>query len=326
MRRTLLALATAALLLTAFSGSAAAADPVVIGTRIEGAERLTVGDRFRIVITLEADAGTTVSLAPGALPPELSLVETPEVTTRPRANGRVEMTISVLVAPFFVGEYQLPPLTLRYRDAAGAVGELRTQGVTVSVRSVLPSSGQITPRDLKPQAEIGTPPAPPYLLIALGVLALALLLVLGVLYWRLTRPAPVYVEPTPEFVPVGPEDRARLALDNAAATFAAERDYVALYATLAGTVRGYLTDRFGFTAYALTTRELEDRMRRLGIDRWQVRLVTGLLQQCDAVVFAEYRPASSRTDADITAAYEIVEMSRPPERERQVEVVEVALP
>jgi hypothetical protein len=31
------------------------------------------------------------------------------------------------------------------------------------------------------------------------------------------------------------------------------------------------------------------------------------------VVYAQYRPAAERADADLTAAYEVVEMSRPVE-------------
>lgn len=324
--RQLLAVLIAFAALGVVASPAHAADPVVTGTRLVDAEGLTVGDQFRIVITVEADAGTTVSLAPGAIPPELSLIETPEVTTRQRSNSRVETTISILVAPFFIGDFQMPPLALRYRDASGQTGDLRSGGAVVSVRSILPQQGSVSPMDLKPQAEIGFPPAPPYLLMAIGGLLLALLLTLGLLYWRLTRPEPVVYVPTPEFVPVGPEDRARLTLDNAAASFVAERDFDAFYATLSAVVRGYLSDRFGFAAYALTTRELQERMLAIGMDRWQARLVGGLLEQCDAVVYANYRPAMSRTDADLTAAYEIVEMSRPEEREREVEVAEVALP
>jgi hypothetical protein len=41
--------------------------------------------------------------------------------------------------------------------------------------------------------------------------------------------------------------------------------------------------------------------------------VGGLLEQCDAVVFAGYRPALERAELDLTAAFEVVEMSRPDE-------------
>ena len=98
-------------------------------------------------------------------------------------------------------------------------------------------------------------------------------------------------------------------LDKAGAAFAQDADYVAYYSTLANTLREYLTARFGFPAFALTTTEMQDQMVRRGMDRWQARIVGGLLNQCDAVVYARYRPAAERADADLTAAYEIVEMS-----------------
>jgi hypothetical protein len=325
MRRLAAAILGAFLALTAAASPAMAAEPAVTGMRLQGAENLTIGDQFRIVITVEADAGTTVSLAPGALPNELSLVDTPKVTTRSKGNGRIEIKIDMLVAPFFIGDYPMPPLTLRYRQGS-TTGDIQTPAAQISVRSTLPQGAQIVPRDLKPQAEIGFPPSPPYVLIALAVAVLALSVVLGLLYWRVRRPEPVIEEPRPDFLPVGPEDRARLALDSIAASFATDQDHVSFYAALAGTIRGYLSDRYSFPAYALTTLELQDRTLAVGMDRWQARLVAGLLEQCDSVIYANYRPAASRIDADLTAAYEIVEMSRPAGRAREVEVMEVSLP
>ena len=110
---------------------------------------------------------------------------------------------------------------------------------------------------------------------------------------------------------MGPEDRARAILEAAGAAFATNRDFVAYYGTIAVTVRNYLTERYGFHAFALTTVELRNEMNRRGIDRWQARLVDGLLTQCDSAVYARYMPALERADHDLTAAYEIVEMSRP---------------
>jgi hypothetical protein len=116
-------------------------------------------------------------------------------------------------------------------------------------------------------------------------------------------------------VPVvaGPEDLARVDLDKAGVSFGTDGDLVGYYSSIGTTVRGYLTERYGFPAFALTTRELETEMLNRGLNRWQVRVAVGLLQQCDAVVYASYRPAPERADADLTAAYEIVEISRPEE-------------
>ena len=39
--------------------------------------------------------------------------------------------------------------------------------------------------------------------------------------------------------------------------------------------------------------------------------MSGLLQECDGVRYGQYVPAAARADADLTAAFEIVEMTRP---------------
>jgi hypothetical protein len=293
---------------------AAAAEPVITGFEVETPDRLTVGDRFRYVITVEVDAGSTVSVAPAGLPGLLSQADRIATRTRTLADGRSELTLTLEVAAFAPGAHELPALTLRARAPGGATSDFTTPTSFIEVESVLPPEGGVlTPRDLKPQAEVGQGP-PTTLYAVLGGLVVALLVVLALIAWRLrrvsTRPA---LEAVPAVAVVAPEDRARHVLDGAAEMLA-RRDYAAYYSTLAVTVRTYLTDRFGFPAFALATTELQERMVAEGMDRWQARLVAGLLNQCDAVVFAQYRPATDRADADLTAAYEIVEMSRP-ERE-----------
>jgi hypothetical protein len=43
-------------------------------------------------------------------------------------------------------------------------------------------------------------------------------------------------------------------------------------------------------------------------------LVSGLLSECDDVVFAGYQPAPERAESDITLAYQIVDMTEQPDR------------
>ena len=75
-------------------------------------------------------------------------------------------------------------------------------------------------------------------------------------------------------------------------------------------MRRYLSERYGFPAYAMTRRELQRHMSRSGLDRWPARLTGNLLEQCDAVQFARFAPAPERQDADLTAAYEIIELTQ----------------
>jgi hypothetical protein len=198
---------------------------------------------------------------------------------------------------------------------------LRTQVVQLNVASVLPANGNVEARDLKPQAEIGTAPAV-WIFYAIGGALAALVLVSVLLFWRrrVLEHRDVFAEADGEEEPLTSEDKARGQLDRAGVQFASTADYTSYYAAIAVTVRNYLTARYGFAAFALTTVELQYEMQRRGIDRWQARLVAGLLTQCDSAVYAGYRPAHERADADLTAAYEIVEMSRP-----QPPVVEVSV-
>jgi hypothetical protein len=307
--RGLLALAIVFAVSVLSFSDASAADPVVTDLEVDASEQLTVGDRFRYVIRVEVDNGTTITVAPAGLPEVLSQTRRIETQTRSLGAGRSELTVALEVAAFLPGPLDLPPIKLRARGPGGATIDIETPPSRVVVGSVLPADGALTPRDLKPQAEIGTS-TPAALYAGLVALTIALLLVVALIVWRtrrLARPAPAAVAPEPV---VAAEDRARSGLDGAAPLLH-RGDYDAYYSTISVTVRSYLTERFEFPAFALTTTELQERMVRSGMDRWQARLVAGLLNQCDAVVFAQYRPAPERADADLTAAYEIVEMSRP---------------
>lgn len=312
---------TLALAAAFFSARIAGADaPVVSQYSVEPPQHLTVGDRVKVFIVVEADSGTQIQIAPGGLPEDMALAESARFSTRDRGSGRIEVRIDLVLAPFLVGEYDMPPIKLRYRDRGGVSGDLQTPASKLFVESVIPPAAAISARDLKPQAELGAPAAPPYGLIAATVALLALALALLALAWRRTRRQDAFAGALPETgeEPLGTEDAARRALDIAGARFAADGEARAYYASLSATMRGYLTERFGFPAFALTTAEMQAQMTSRGMDRWQARLAGGLLEQCDAVMYAHYLPAAERADADLTAAYEIVEMSRPAEEPEAV--------
>jgi hypothetical protein len=304
----------AGLLLAALTALAlarpAAAEPVVTAFVVDSGP-YTVGDQVAVRVTLRVPEGTRVRLAPGAVAPPFELAKTPKVSARRAADGLADITVTVTMAAFATGDLTLAPLRLEYEEPSGARGVVATPPARVLVDSVLPASGELRLRDLKPQAELPRAGASPLLLQALGgslaALGLALLTLAAVYARRRARPAPA---PVVAVAPRSLEDGARERLDAAAGLFRAG-DYAAGYARIASTLRAYLSERFAFPAFALTTAELASRMRDRDLDRWQARLVSGLLEQCDAVVYAGYRPAPERAERDITSAYEIVEMSRP---------------
>jgi hypothetical protein len=105
----------------------------------------------------------------------------------------------------------------------------------------------------------------------------AVFVLVGAALWRrsVLRRRALYVPP-PKPLVLGPEDLARDALDKAGIAFREDGDYEAYYTALGVVVRKYLSDRYDFPAYALTTREVEAQMIDRGIDRWQVRVAGGL--------------------------------------------------
>lgn len=260
---------------------------------------LGVGEQAALRIEVHTASGQTVEVNPGGA--SWNGVELVRITaTRSRPEGdRMIHTIDAVVASFTPGGAQFQPAVT---IISGAETEPRL--LPALALKVVPGLGPDDPLEISPLAStaaIGGAESPflkPALVLgAAAVLSLAVaLLHLAVRRFRGRRPAPAE-DTGPALVPP--------TLEGAEQAIAA--DPVAAYRTLSSVVRGVLGERYGFPAPSLTTQELKKRMEAEGVDRWQARLVGGLLEECDAVVYAGYRPAGERRLADLTMAREIVE-------------------
>src|SRR5690606_27342973 len=178
LMRRFLALAAGLIAAWLVLASPAAADPELVEFHIDAPDRLTVGDRYRYVVTLEGPAGTEAGLAPGSLPPELALISQPTPQRSDLGDGRERIVLEIEVAVFQTGAVEVPALSIEFQQPDGARGTIATPPSVVAVASVLPATGELTPRDLKPQAEIGRASALGSILTALAIVLAALLLVL----------------------------------------------------------------------------------------------------------------------------------------------------
>ena len=291
-------LAALCIALAVLPATLAAADE---GDRVQLRTPLFVGQQTTLILGVVTDAGASVELDAAA--PSWNGVEVISLgkASETSSGARVIHHMEVVVAGFRTGE----------RVFAPAVNIVT--GTEISPR-LLPSSKLTVSSSLPPDAKLELTPLPgpsaiegaesPLLKPAIGLgglmaVALAGLAVYGLSGWvrrRLTRPAAVVTAPGwSASVPVSEEE--------------IDRDPVAAYRTLATTVRGALARRYGLPAQALTTSELRRRMDEGGIDRFQGKLAGNLLEECDAVVYAGYRPAAERRHADLTMARELVEES-----------------
>jgi hypothetical protein len=230
---------------------------------------------------------------------------------RSLAGGLKEIRIRYEVAFFSPGAAQIPALAIPTLGADGAQGVVNSAPIPIEVESVLPPGADAAEvRDLKPQIELPFSAG-----VSRRAVMAALAFVLGVsllaaaaIWWLWRRnmraaPAPVLMD-----VASSPETAARAELQRIAGLGLLDAgDCRTYHALIAACVRRFLSDHYGFPAFAMTTSELRAHMESEGVGRWQARLVAGLLSECDAVNYARYTPARERAESNLSMAFEIVE-------------------
>ncbi|MXZ63831.1 MAG: hypothetical protein F4Y98_09685 [Chloroflexi bacterium] len=271
--------------------------------------RATLGDRVRMTVSVIHTDAVLITAEPPAPREGLTLVETVPVVTVVLDDGRLRSEFGFTFAAFELGTMQPGPTRVLWLHEDGRSGATEVAAPPFEVVSAVIGDASAL-RPLKPQAEYGEPPAAWVRPAIAGGAVAAVLLVAALAVWlrRRRRPEPVTA---PVVVAAGPEADARRALEELASSGILQAgDFGTFYGTIAVVMRRYLEARFVFPATALTTSELDARMDDQGIERWQSRLAEGLLNRCDAAVYAGYTPDPVAADHDLTVAFEIIELSR----------------
>ncbi|MEX0783165.1 MAG: hypothetical protein WD557_10975 [Dehalococcoidia bacterium] len=257
-----------------------------------------LGEPVTLTIEVLTDAGSTVELDPAS--PAWGDIEVIGIDSQEQfpEGERVRHVLEVRVAPFNVGAVAFAPAVNVVTGSESQPREL--PALSIDVLPTLPADAPLELSPLPLPSGIAGGESP-FLKPLIGLGAVAGLLLLVALTWLTVRA--ILRRPRRLALP----DPYRAPPDLAGADAILDSDPVGAYRTLAAAVRRHLSDRYGFPAVALTARELERRMEAEGVDRWEARLVGGLLENCDAVVYAGYRPAFERRQADLTMAREIVE-------------------
>lgn len=269
-----------------------------------------VGERANLVVSVLHGPELLISATGPRLGGGLELVEAlPSLTTQTR-DGLIT-TFRYVITSFALGELQPGAVRVSWLTEDGSGGSMTVPAPALTIRTAV-APGAATLRPLKPQATIPGA-APAWQRPAAGsVLVLALLGVVA-WFWVHRRERAQAEDRRLDAPPDGPEERARARLAGLTeANLLVEGDFDGFYGGISTIVRGYLEERFAFRALAMTTVELQQRMEDRGVERWQARLVAGLLDRCDAAVYAHRNPDPASADHDLTVAFEIVELSRPP--------------
>lgn len=303
MRRGLPAalLGVLAVLAAALAGPGARAQPAPVPEVTVQPASARIGDHLRLAVRIVLPPGRQPELAPGTAgwgAVELVRLEPPRQLRTTSAG--TEWLLEAVVAPFALGDLPFAPTVAV--SAGPEVATFEPPPVTIAVLPTLLPDAPLELTPLPPPVAIAGAESPllrPALAAAAVAAAAVVLLGAAMLIRRLARrPARPVPAPPPPAEPALPG----LLL----AESAIDTDPVAAYRALAATVRAELARRFAIPATALTAAELRARLEASGADRWVARLAGGLLEECDAVVYAGYRPAPERRRADLAMAYELI--------------------
>ncbi len=242
-------------------------------------DTVTVGDRFRVMLRVEAAPGTRVEL-----PARLDSLPVLHPVGPPRDRGdsaRGDFAAAYPMVAWRPGA--LPPLyaPVRVTHADGRAATARVPLRLPFVRSVLPAdTAKVEPRG--PHDVLG-PDWDRRLMLVLVLLALLLLAPAGVLVRRWLRkrlargPAP----------PVDPRARALASLELARRMRLAEAgEWKPFYSLTSEALRGYLDALSPRWGADLTTEELARALETPDVDDADARVVGALLAEADAVKFA----------------------------------------
>lgn len=287
-------------------------EPVRVEWAVEGPSQggWTVGDRIPLRLRATYPAGMEVTLP--ELPQVWGRFEVREqALLEPIANadGSVTAVREANVTLWAPGDYQTPPLTVRYRDADGQLREVLAPPLTITVVSVL-GAGETEKRDLKPQISLPRSPLWPWLLGGLSLAA-----VLGVAGWLLLARLRRYTTPLPATtVPLDtrpPEEIAYEELDRIAALdLPAQGELKRHYTLVADCMRTYVEGRYRIPALDRTTEELVMAFRRARVERDHATILRELLSATDLVKFAKARPAINQARAAVDQARHIVDVTK----------------
>jgi hypothetical protein len=228
-----------------------------------------------------------------------------------RANGTALFEQRLVITSFEAGRHVLPPIPIRYKYQ----GESRTVFTTGTTVLEVGSIAVDDQTQLVPIKGIIEEPTTfeDFLPWLLGILAVALVVALAFLIYRLTRPKPALPPPT---IVLKPHEVALQKLEALGSQQLWQQGQVKAYQTeLTFIIREYLEQQFQIPALENTTDEIIASLQKIGFDpTWQERL-RALFQNADLVKFAKAELPASLHEAGMKEAIALVWETRPVEME-----------
>ncbi len=271
--------------------------------------KIKIGDLIKYSIIVARDENVNVEMPElganlGAF--EIRDYDDPEPE---KGNGDVIQRREYIISTYDIGDYEIPPVTVRYSIGQDSMWkELTTEKIKITVESLKPSeTGDI--RDIKLPLEIERD----WMRIIRFATAGAIIVLIGVLIFLYIkrRKEGKSLIPRREKPKRPPHEVALEELEQLLEAGLLEQGEIKqFYIRISEIIRRYIEGRFFIIAIEMTTTQLIETMKEVEIENEHIQLVEDFLIQCDLVKFAKYIPIQEENQKVVDQAFEIVNTTK----------------
>ena len=271
--------------------------------------RIRIGDLITYTISVTYDDSVKIEMPSlGANLGAFEIRDYEDVKPE-KKDGVIVQKREYVISTFDVGDYEIPPVTVRYSLPGDTTWQaLTTEKLKITVESMKPSEeGDI--RDIKPPLEI---PFDWWRLVRWIGAGIVALIILGlILYYFKRRREGKSLLPRREKPKRPPHEIALDELEQLKQDQLLEKGEVKqFYSRISDIIRRYFEGRFFIPALEMTTGQLMDAMGKAEIEPEVIEISEKFLNLCDLVKFAKYVPSNEENQSAMDSAFQIVEMTK----------------
>jgi len=281
---------------------------VAVSSKVDRS-RITIGDLIIYTVTVTHDKEIGVEMPGlGANLGEFEIRDY-DVHEPMKEEGMIVTEVGYTISTFFTGEFEIPPLIVRYFTPGDSTAKtLTTEKIKIVVESVKPSEAADI-RDIKPPVEI--PRNWWYLLrwFVVGGSLVGVGILVYIVYRR--KKAGKGLLPIREAPPRPPHEVAYEALDRLRdSDLLAKGETKVYYTEVSEIIRQYIEGRYFIVAMEMTTTEVLEGLSGAEVSEEEFQLFKTFLDRCDLVKFAKVIPSAEENDEILRMAYDIVNRTK----------------
>lgn len=275
---------------------------------------ILIGDQTHIRLQLIQPKAKTVylPLITDKIGEKVDMLSFSEPDTNVLADGKLKISMSILVTSFDTGYFAIPPFEYKYNvlnDSVYSSAETSALLLAVFPLKVDMKKGIA---DIKPIIEepFSLQELVPYII---GLLIFSILFLIGIyVYVRIKNHKPIISLPKKPAIP--PHIIAKKELDKLTEKKLWQNGFVKeYYSELTDIIRAYMEGRFRFGAMEMVSEDIITNLHNLELEKELVSDTQKVLKLADYVKFAKVQPLADENSTALKWAYSFVETTKPTE-------------